>query len=72
MELQTLAPTEIRSLMTCERHVVNTVAACRMAKIHRATLYRWIAANKVEWLRTPTGQLRIYADSVLRAPSGNE
>lgn len=71
MDLQTLAPTEIRSLITHERHLLNTVATCRMARISRATLYRWIAANKVEWLRTPTGQLRIYADSVLRAPTGD-
>lgn len=71
MQLQTLAPLEIRSLITCERQLLNTVSACRMARISRATLYRWIAANKVEWLRTPTGQLRIYADSVLYAPNGD-
>lgn len=71
MELQTLPTTEIRSLLVRDRLLLNSVATCRMARISRATLYRWIAANKVEWLRTPTGQLRIYADSVLRAPTGD-
>lgn len=71
MELQTLASSEIRPLLTRERCLLNTVAVCSIARISRATLYRWVAANKVEWLRTPTGQLRIYADSVLRAPTGD-
>ena len=69
--MQSLAQTEIRPLLTRDRLLLNSVAACHMAGICRATLYRWIAANKVEWLRTPTGQLRIYADSVLRAPTAD-
>ena len=70
MEMQSLTPSDIRPLVTGARQLLNTVATCHMAGISRATLYRWIAANKVEWLRTPSGQLRIYADSVFRAPNG--
>lgn len=69
--MQPLPSSEIRPLLTGERRLLNTVSSCRIAGISRATLYRHIAANKVEWLRTPGGQLRIYADSVLRAPNGD-
>lgn len=70
MELQILSAQEIRPLIRGERDLVNIVSACRIAKISRATLYRWIAANKVEWLRTPSG-VRIYVDSIFRAPRGD-
>jgi predicted site-specific integrase-resolvase len=45
---------------------VNIVTACLIAGVSRATLYRWISLGLVEVVRTPTGQPRIYADSLLR------
>jgi predicted site-specific integrase-resolvase len=49
-----------------QRPRVNVVSACLIAGVSRATLYRWIQMGKVEVVRTPTGQPRIYADTLLR------
>lgn len=49
-----------------ERPRVNVVSACLIAGVSRATLYRWISLGLVEVARTPTGQPRIYADTLLR------
>jgi transposase-like protein len=45
---------------------VNVVSACRIAGVSRATLYRWMSLGMVEVVRTPSGQPRIYADTLLR------
>lgn len=57
--------------MTSETHDaqrvrVNVAQATTIAGVHRNTIYNWIRENRVEYLRTPTGQLRIYADTLLR------
>lgn len=49
-----------------DRPRVNVVAACLIAGVSRATLYRWMQAGKVEVVRTPSGHPRIYADTLLR------
>jgi predicted site-specific integrase-resolvase len=45
---------------------VNVVSACLIAGVSRATLYRWISMGLVEVVRTPSGQPRIYADTLLK------
>jgi hypothetical protein len=40
--------------------------AATIAQVHRNTIYNWVASNKVEWCRTPSGQLRIFIDTLLR------
>ena len=49
-----------------DRRLVNTVQFCLIAGVSRATLYNWLKAGKIEAARTAGGQLRIYADSLLR------
>lgn len=48
---------------------VNVAQAVTIARVHRNTIYNWVQANKVEYVRTPTGALRIYADTLLRRES---
>ena len=35
-----------------ERQTVSIMKACEMVGVSRRTIYNWIAANKVEYLRT--------------------
>lgn len=48
--------------------LVNVVQAMTIACVCRRTIYNWVRENRVEWVRTAGGQLRIYADSLLRRP----
>ena len=52
-----------------DRPRVNVVSACLICGVSRATLYRWLSMGKVEYVRTPGGALRIYADTLLRRES---
>lgn len=49
-----------------KRPRVNVVSACLIAGVSRATLYRWMEQGKIEVVRTPSGQPRILADTLLR------
>jgi predicted site-specific integrase-resolvase len=49
-----------------QRPTVNSVQALAIAKICRRTLYNWMEAGRIEYVYTPTGKLRIYADTLLR------
>lgn len=51
-----------------QRPLVNTVSLCLILGISRATVYRWMAAGLIEWVRVPSGRRMIYADSLLRDP----
>ena len=42
--------------------------ACEMVGVSRRTIYNWIAANKVEYLRTAGGSIRIFVDTLWRDP----
>lgn len=48
--------------------LVNTVSACLILGVSRATIYRWMALGLVKWVRLPSGHRRIYRDSLLREP----
>lgn len=52
------------------RPTLNIVQACARAGVKRRAIYYWIEAGKVEVCYTPSGRLRIYADSLLREISG--
>lgn len=56
--------------LTQAARLVNTVAAARICAVSRSTIYRWVRHNRVVWVRTPTGRLRIYADTLLRKDGG--
>jgi excisionase family DNA binding protein len=43
------------------------MTACELAGVTRRTIYNWLAANKLEYVRTPGGSVRIYTDTLFRA-----
>jgi hypothetical protein len=49
-----------------QRARVNVAQAITIAGVHRNTIYNWVRSNKVEYVRTPTGALRIYVDTLLK------
>lgn len=53
-----------------ERQTVSIMKACEMVGVSRRTIYNWIAAGKVEYVRTAGGSIRIFQESLWRQPSG--
>ena len=53
-----------------ERQTVSIMKACEMVGVSRRTIYNWIAANKVEYVRTAGGSIRIFQVSLWRQPDG--
>ena len=51
-------------------HTVRISEAMRLANVSRRTIYNWIAAGKVEYVRTAGGSIRIFTDSLWRQPDG--
>ena len=45
--------------------------ACELVGVSRRTIYNWIAASKVEYVRTAGGSIRIFVDTLWRQPDGN-
>lgn len=45
---------------------VNIAQACAIAGVSRRTIYYWITLDKLEIVRTPSGHVRIYTDTLLR------
>lgn len=45
--------------------------ACEVVGVSRRTIYNWIAAGKVEYVRTAGGAVRIFADSLWREPGAD-
>ena len=43
--------------------------ACEVVGVSRRTIYNWISAGKVEYVRTAGGSIRIFADSLWRSPA---
>ena len=43
--------------------------ACELVGVSRRTIYNWMAGGKVEYVRTAGGSVRIFADSLWRAPN---
>jgi excisionase family DNA binding protein len=54
-----------------ERQTVSIMKACEMVGVSRRTIYNWIAAGKVEYVRTAGGSIRIFTDTLWREPDGN-
>lgn len=49
-----------------ERKTLTILQACAEAQVSRRTIYNWINAGKVEYVRTAGGAVRIFADSLWR------
>jgi excisionase family DNA binding protein len=54
-----------------ERQTVSIMKACELVGVSRRTIYNWIAAGKVEYVRTAGGSIRILTDSLWRQPDGS-
>jgi excisionase family DNA binding protein len=50
------------------RPTVSIPEACRLARVARRTIYTWLAAGKVEYIRTAGGSPRIFVDTLFSAP----
>jgi excisionase family DNA binding protein len=51
-----------------DRQTLSIMKACEVVGVSRRTIYNWISANKVEYVRTAGGAIRIFADSLWREP----
>lgn len=40
--------------------------ACELVGVSRRTIYNWISAGKVDYVRTAGGSIRIFTDSLWR------
>lgn len=52
-----------------ERQTVSILKAGEIVGVSRRTLYNWIAAGKVEYIRTAGGSIRIYVDTLWQQPA---
>jgi excisionase family DNA binding protein len=60
-------PQAIESVM--DRQTLSIMKACEVVGVSRRTIYNWISAGKVEYVRTAGGSIRIFADSLWRDPA---
>jgi excisionase family DNA binding protein len=49
-----------------ERTTVSIPKACELVGVSRRTIYNWIAAGKIQYVRTAGGSVRIFADTLWR------
>jgi len=49
-----------------ERQTISIMGACELVGVSRRTIYNWIAAGKVEYVRTAGGSVRIFVDTLWR------
>lgn len=51
-----------------DRKTVSIPRACELVGVSRRTIYNWIAAGKIQYIRTAGGSVRIFADTLWREP----
>jgi excisionase family DNA binding protein len=49
-----------------ERQTLSIMKACEAVGVSRRTIYNWISAGKVEYVRTAGGSIRFFADTLWR------
>jgi excisionase family DNA binding protein len=60
-------PTAVRrTAVMMERRTVSVRQACELVSVTRQTIYNWIYGNKLDYVHTASGSIRIYADSLWR------
>ena len=42
--------------------------ACELVDVSRRTIYNWLSAGKIDYVRTAGGSVRIFVDSLWRDP----
>ena len=55
-----------------ERKAISIMKACALVGVSRRTIYNWITAGKVEYVRTAGGSVRIFVDSLWRDPHADQ
>lgn len=50
-----------------ERKTISIMKACELVGVSRRTIYNWLAAGKVDYVRTAGGSVRIFVDSLFRS-----
>lgn len=43
--------------------------ACELVGVSRRTIYNWLSAGKIEYIRTAGGSVRIFVDTLWRDPN---
>ena len=52
--------------MIADRKTLSIAKACELVGVSRRTIYNWIGDNKVEYVRTAGGAVRIFVDTLWR------
>jgi excisionase family DNA binding protein len=55
--------------MMTDRKTVSIPRACELVGVSRRTIYNWISGNKIEYVRTAGGSIRIFVDTLWRDPN---
>jgi excisionase family DNA binding protein len=55
-----------------QRPRANILKASEIAGVTPRTIYNWMYQGKIEYVRTAGGQVRIYADTLLRPEPDSE
>ena len=55
-----------------ERKTISIMKACELVGVSRRTIYNWLSAGKIEYVRTAGGSVRIFVDTLWRDPNRNE
>ena len=54
------------------RKTLSIIQACQHVGVSRRTIYNWLNAGKLEYIRTAGGSVRIYSDSLWRRPAEDQ
>lgn len=54
-----------------DRQTLSIMKACEAVGVSRRTIYNWMAAGKVEYVRTAGGAVRIFEDTLWRGPQAS-
>jgi excisionase family DNA binding protein len=55
--------------MHVERKTISIMKACELVGVSRRTIYNWLSAGKIEYIRTAGGSVRIFVDTLWRDPN---
>jgi excisionase family DNA binding protein len=55
-----------------ERKTISIMKACELVGVSRRTIYNWLSAGKIEYIRTAGGSVRIFVDTLWRDPNRPE
>jgi excisionase family DNA binding protein len=55
-----------------ERKSISIMKACELVGVSRRTIYNWLSAGKIEYVRTAGGSVRIFTDTLWRDANNTE